>query len=401
MGVSLARPPRTEQRVPASVGRASGDMPGLSDTAYDTAWVASVPAINDRRTSRFPSSLQWLVEHQLPDGSWGGMIRYEHDRILCTLAALAPLATFGRRERDRAGIAAGIRYLWQRGHLLHTERVQPVGFELLLPTLVERVKQAGLSVPPHLDIYAAERDQKLQLIPPGVLYSPDTTVAHSLEFLGEGADLQGLHAAQSENGALGNSPAATAFFLARSNEPKAFEYLDACLARSSGSAVPVLHPCETFELLWTAYHLYLGGTKALWLLGSDDRATLRASLESGGVSLSPTFPTADADDTAVALLLLHDVGEDVDSGVLERFALPDGHFASFPHERHSSVGVNVHVLHALLRVPGYPNTARAIRRLLDYLEGEQVHGLYWLDKWHISPYYATAHALHVLNALPA
>jgi hypothetical protein len=290
--VSPIRPPLIDNRGAArAMIPASDAMPGLSATAYDTAWVASVPDLEDQRSSRFPSSLQWLVDHQLPDGSWGGAIRYEHDRILCTLAALAPLATFGRRTRDRDSIAAGIRYLWQRGHLLPTESVQPVGFELLLPTLVERARQAGLSVPPHLDIYAREREQKLHLIPPGVLYSPQTTVAHSLEFLGEGADLIGLRAAQGGNGAIGNSPAATAFFLARSEEPKAFEYLDACLARSGGAAVPVLHPCETFELLWTAYHLHLGGTRAVWLLVSDDRASLHAALHSSGVSLSPTFPT--------------------------------------------------------------------------------------------------------------
>jgi halimadienyl-diphosphate synthase len=381
--------------------RRSCEMPGLSDTAYDTAWVAAVPAIDNRRSSRFPSSLQWLVEHQLPDGSWGGVIRYEHDRVLCTLAALVPLAIFGRRAADRESVAAGIRYLWQRGHLLRTEPVQPVGFELLLPTLVERARQAGLCVPPHLDIYSAERDHKLRLIPPRVLYSSQTTVAHSLEFLGEGVDVAGLHAAQGANGAIGNSPAATAFFVAHANEPRAVEYLDDCLARSSGSAVTVLHPCETFELLWTAYHLYLGGTRAAWLLGSDDRSYLRAALEDGGVSLSRTFPTPDADDTAVALMLLRDVGEDVNAAVLQRFALPGGYFASYPHERHSSVGVNLHVLHALLRVPGFPDAPRAIERLLDYIEGEQVNGLYWLDKWHISPFYATAHALHVLYQLPS
>ena len=375
-------------------------MPGLSDTAYDTAWVAAVPAVEDRRSARFPSSLQWLVENQLPDGSWGGSIRYEHDRILCTLAALVPLATFGRRASDHESVTAGTRYLWQHGHLLPTEPVQPVGFELLLPTLVERARQAGLSVPPHLDIYARERDQRLQLIPRSVLYSSATTVAHSLEFLGEDADVAGLHAAQGDNGAIGNSPAATAFFLARSNDPRAIEYLDRCLARSGGSSVTVLHPCETFELLWAAYHLLLGGTRAAWLLSADDRAYLRGALLAEGVSLSPSFPNPDADDTAVALLLLRDLGEEVDAAVLQRFALPDGHFASFPRERHSSVGVNLHVLHALLHVPGYPDTARAIHQLLDYLENEQVHGMYWLDKWHISPYYATAHALRVLHELP-
>src|SRR6266508_4359483 len=390
-----------ERDVASSTTRRASEMPGLSDTAYDTAWVAAVPGDGERRTTRYPSSLQWLVEHQLADGSWGGVIRYEHDRVLCTLAALGPLSLFGRRATDREAISSGTRYLWQHGHLLPTEPVQPVGFELLLPTLVERARQAGICVPPHLDIYSAERSAKLRLIPPGVLYSPGATVAHSLEFLGEGADVTGLRAAQSPNGALGNSPAATAFLLSRSNEPRAADYLEACLARSGGSAVPVLHPCERFELLWTAYNLFLGGTPSVWLLGSEDRDSLRTALSAGGVSLSRTFAAADADDTAVALLLLHDLGEHVDPAVLQRFELPEGHFASFPHERHSSVGVNVHVLHALLRVPGYPDLDRVIERLLDYLEREQVNGLYWFDKWHISPYYATAHVLRVLHELPA
>src|SRR4051812_17715858 len=144
----------TDARQPA---RESHDMPGLSDTAYDTAWVASVPGDTDRRTTRYPSSLQWLVEQQLSDGSWGGVIRYEHDRLLCTLAALAPLATFGRRDTDDNAVAAGTRYLWQHGHLLRGEAVQPVGFELLLPALIERARQAGILVPPHLDVYGAER----------------------------------------------------------------------------------------------------------------------------------------------------------------------------------------------------------------------------------------------------
>ena len=389
--------PEIDARQPV---RASHEMPGLSDTAYDTAWVASVPGDPDRRTTRYPSSLQWLVEHQLPDGSWGGVIRYEHDRVLCTLAALAPLALFGRRDADDNAVAAGTRYLWQHGHLLRGEAVQPVGFELLLPALIERARQAGIHVPPHLDVYGPERAAKLRLIPPEVLYSRGATIAHSLEFLGDAADPAGLRAAQNDNGALGNSPAATAFLLAQQHDARAADYLHACLARSQGSAVPVLHPCERFELLWTAYNLFLGGTPAQWLLDREDRASLRAALATGGVSLSRTFAAPDADDTAVALLLLQSLGEQVDPSVLQRFELPGGHFASFPHERHSSVGVNVHVLHALLRVPGYPDVDAVVTHLLDYLEHEQANGLYWLDKWHISPYYATAHVVRVLRELP-
>ena len=378
-----------------------GTRPGIAGTAYDTAWLAGVPSDGGRHASLFPSALQWLVEHQMPDGSWGGEVRYEHDRILCTLAALAPLAEFGRSDAHLACVARGTRYLWQHGHLLANEPTEPVAFELLLPALAERATRAGVPVPPHLDIYSEQRGEKLRLIPFDALYSPRVTVVHALEFLGDQADAAGLRAAQGANGAVGNSPAATAFFLSRSNDPKALAYLQSCLSRSGGSTAPVLHPCETFELLWSAYHLFLAGVPTGASLRAEERLALLGALRTGGVSLSPaTFPIPDADDTAVAMLLLNDLDYPVDLQALQAFAVPDGYFASFPHERHSSVGVNLHVLHALLRLRGYPDRALVMDRLLDYISGHQTGGPYWFDKWHISPYYATAHALCVLAELP-
>src|SRR5579859_1925288 len=263
--------------------------PGIAGTAYDTAWLASVPDPDDRRAPRFPAALQWLVDHQWADGSWGGELRYVHDRILSTLAALAPLATFGRRAEDHACLAAGTRYLWQHGHLLSKEPVELVGFELLLPALVARAKQSGIAVPPQLDIYGAQRAEKLRLIPPSMLYSARATVVHSLEFLGDQADRAGLESAQGSNGALGNSPAATAFFLAQHENPRALAYLQECVVRSGGVMAPVLHPCETFELLWAAYHLFLAGVPAAQLLNPTERAALGRDLRAGGVSLSATF----------------------------------------------------------------------------------------------------------------
>jgi halimadienyl-diphosphate synthase len=372
--------------------------PGIAGVAYDTAWLAGVPARHDRRQSRFPTSLRWLTDHQLPDGSWGSRVRYEHDRILCTLAALAPLAQFGRRDEDRIAVEAGTRYLWQHGHLLRHEPVEMVGFELLLPTLIQRARLAGVNVPPHLDVYTAERARKLELIPAEALYSPHATVVHSLEFLGDQVDLQRLRAAQGANGAIGNSPAATAFFLSQAEEPRAQRYLEHCLEWTDSATAPVLHPCETFELLWAAYHLFLAGVPAQRLLSPAERQHLKHALAEGGVSLSPTFPIPDADDTAVALLLMQQLGEAVDPGVLRAFEARDGTFVSFPYERHSSVGVNVHVLHALARVPGYPEAEARIRKIVEYLVDEH-SGLYWIDKWHISPLYATSHVVRVAEHL--
>jgi halimadienyl-diphosphate synthase len=375
--------------------------PGIKGVAYDTAWLAGLADRADRRTSRFPNALRWLADNQHGDGSWGSSVRYEHDRILCTLAAVAPLAEFGTRAQDRLAVDRGTRYLWQHGHLIGREPVELVGFELLLPALVERARDAGVSVPPHLDVYAQQRKAKLALLPKEMLYSPRATVVHSLEFLGDTADVERLKAAQGDNGAIGNSPAATAYFLASTGEENqsALNYLEACLDHAGGAAAPVLHPCETFELLWAAYHLFLGGVPGRRLLRSAERRRLLATLQrDGGVSLSPTFPIPDADDTAVALLLLHDLDERVDPGVLKAFEARDGSFVSFPYERHSSVGVNAHVLHALARVPGYPGADQAIDRICDYLADEH-SGLFWFDKWHISPLYATAHVLRALEDL--
>jgi halimadienyl-diphosphate synthase len=285
--------------------------------------------------------------------------------------------------------------------LLAGEPVELVAFELLLPALVQRARQAGVAVPPHLDIYGEQRSRKLGMLSSAALYSARSTVAHSLEFLGDQADLDGLRAAQGENGALGNSPATTAFFYARTADPRALSYLQECLTRTGGAMASALHPCETFEVLWAAYHLYLAGVPARVLLDGAEQDALRCALANGGVGLSATFPIPDADDTAVALLLLADLGESVYPAVLQRFATPDGLFAAFPDERHGSVGVNVHVLHALARLPGYPDADQVILRLLEYLTAQQERAPYWLDKWHISPYYATAHAVLVLGDLPA
>jgi halimadienyl-diphosphate synthase len=396
-GVGLRYPTRLGEPVALTLKKA-GPRPGIAGTAYDTAWLASIPA--DRvGSSRFPGALQWLVDQQHADGSWGSTIQYEHDRIISTLAALVPLAQYGRRAVDRDGIADGTRYLWQRSHLLRNEPMELVATELLLPSLVQRAQQVGIAVPPNLDVYRAQRAEKLRLIPSDDLYSSRTTAVHSLEFLGEEADSVNLRKAQGENGGVGNSPAATAYFFTRTQDRRALEYLRECQRVAGGTMVPVLAPCETFELVWSAYHLFLAGVPVQQLLTLSEQSLLHHAVRSDGVSLSETFPIADADDTAVALTLLGDVGGPQDAAALQPFSLPRGHFASFPFERHPSIGVNLHVLQTLLRSPDYPNREATIDRLVDYVLSQQIAEMYWLDKWHVSPYYATCHALCCLRDL--
>jgi hypothetical protein len=68
----------------------------ISVSAYDTAWVALVKSMDGREGPHFPSSINWIVQNQLYDGSWGdSTFFYAHDRILNTLACVIALASWG------------------------------------------------------------------------------------------------------------------------------------------------------------------------------------------------------------------------------------------------------------------------------------------------------------------
>src|SRR3954453_15033552 len=93
-------------------------LQSITSTAYDTAWVAAIPHPQDPTKPRFPSALNWLSTHQHPDGSWGSAICHQHDRLISTMAALVPLARYGRREIDRLQVQRAERFLWQHAHLV-------------------------------------------------------------------------------------------------------------------------------------------------------------------------------------------------------------------------------------------------------------------------------------------
>ncbi|KAK1284271.1 hypothetical protein QJS10_CPB21g01599 [Acorus calamus] len=66
-----------------------------SISAYDTAWVSMIEDVNGNGTPQFPSSLRWIVDHQLPDGSWGDRDYFlVYDRLLNTLACVVALKTW-------------------------------------------------------------------------------------------------------------------------------------------------------------------------------------------------------------------------------------------------------------------------------------------------------------------
>ena len=66
----------------------------LSISSYDTAWVAMVSSPTSSHSPLFPQCLNWLLDNQLSDGSWGLPDRHPSlmsDALLSTLACILAL----------------------------------------------------------------------------------------------------------------------------------------------------------------------------------------------------------------------------------------------------------------------------------------------------------------------
>lgn len=367
----------------------------IGASSYDIAWMARL-RVDGSNHPRWPDLVDWLLEHQWPDGSWGGAIPYCHDRILCTLAALIALKECGRSTKEVAqATSMGERYIWNHLHFLHHDPVELVGFELILPTLLAQAHQLGIDVPTHSAGYGRLRATKLNLLPMEQLYKPGTSVAFSLEFLDGQVDRNQVQSLQGANGAIANSPATTAYFLLNvGDQEKALTYLKSVKARPEGP--PAFYPFRTFEAAWVLEHLAFGGI-GLEVVDSSVWDILRSGISETGAGIDPLFGINDGDTTAVVLHVLALAGKSVDPLILRRFEQPNTRtFRTFAFERNASVATNAHALEALYFMPDYPNRKEVSKRILTLLLGSQKYQSYWIDKWHASPYYATAHVLIAL-----
>ena len=195
----------------------------MAPSPYDIAWLARLRAPQTEDV-RWQDLIDWLLDHQQMDGSWGGDIVYYHDRVISTLAATIALHENGHTRRAKKAVERGERYLWHHLHMLPRDPFELSGFELLLPTLLGEARSLNLKVPSHACGYGEIQSAKLRLIPPQLLYSPKISTVYSLEFLGTDGDKDKLRAAINEGGSVGNSPATTAYYLSlcqddEDNEP--------------------------------------------------------------------------------------------------------------------------------------------------------------------------------------
>jgi len=385
-----------------------GTANDMSNTPYDTAWIARLQDIEPGISER---ALDWICEHQLDDGSWGARFpMYYHDRLICTLSALISLAYRGRRQKVNARIEKGLNALGSilsgaaRG-LEADSNGATVGFEVIVPILVAEAEQLGL-IKQHkesiLGKLAHVRQIKMEKLA-GIKISRYVTIAHSAEMTGKDRlDMLDVENLQEANGSVANSPSATSHFAlhVRPGDERALNYLTAIINSQNGGA-PSLTPIDIFERIWVLWNLSITNlyreNKQIAALCDSHLDYLESHWKHGqGLGFSSTFTLTDGDDTSVGFDILSKFGRKPELEAVLQYE-EEKWFRCYFLETKPSTDVNIHVLGAL-RQAGYDKKHPSVQKAINFIRSKrQPRKRYWFDKWHISPYYTTSHMIILCN----
>jgi halimadienyl-diphosphate synthase len=279
---------------------------------------------------------------------------------------------------------------------LDTDPAETIGFELIAPTLwseIERIDGFNKQENSILEQLAPRRSAKLAALPKSVV-DRTVTVAFSSEMAGfDGQHLLNVENLQEADGSVGTSPSATAYFAlyVRRGDSRALNYLREVAI--DGTA-PNVKPFEVFEIAWTLWNLMLTDVldDELLALCQIHLDTLEAAWEpERGVGHTVRYTLAEGDDTSLTYEVLAHFGRVVDLEAVLNYEHVF-YFRCFELESNPSISTNIHVLGAL-RQAGLEKQHSSVQKVLRFLEKVQTDKTFWFDKWHASPYYATAHGI--------
>ena len=247
----------------------------MTCSVYDSAWISCVSKTTDGRCQwLFPSSFSYVLSVQGSDGGWQWppppCDGSPDDTILSTLAALfaitqhikKPYQLFHSPQRLSKQLETGVAFLSRV--LLERNDVDPVnvGFELLVPSLLDLLKDEGIDFEfPFKERISCLRNEKLSKIQFQKLQNTPSATLHSLEAFikSPSAIFDKMHHCL-VNGSMMGSPSATAAYLMRREtwDDSAEAYLRLVISNGDGygsGAVPSAFPSTNFELAWVGHSL--------------------------------------------------------------------------------------------------------------------------------------------------
>ncbi|KAL0312163.1 UNVERIFIED_CONTAM: Syn-copalyl diphosphate synthase TPS3, chloroplastic [Sesamum radiatum] len=220
----------------------SMDYGRISVSPYDTAWVALIRDLQGRDTPQFPSSLEWISNNQLSDGSWGDEHFFlAYDRLLNTLACVVALTTWNVHA-DK--IQKGISFIKENVSKLEDSNPEHMtcGFEVVFPALLQRARDLGIhGIPydaPVIQQIRVVRDRKMQRAPIELMHKVPTCLLHNLEGL-ENLELEWpkLLKLQTPKGTFLTSPAATSFAVMETKDENCLAYITYVVNKFNGGEI--------------------------------------------------------------------------------------------------------------------------------------------------------------------
>ncbi|KAK6940813.1 Terpene synthase, N-terminal domain [Dillenia turbinata] len=353
----------------------------ISVSPYDTAWVALVKDIHGSEKPQFPSSLQWIIDNQFEDGSWGDTLFNAYDRILNTLACVVALKFWNVQPQQQE---KGMKYVRENLYRLGDENAEhmPIGFEVAFPSLIELAKTLDIEIPEDsliLEEIYASRNLKLTKIPKEILHKVPTTLLHSLEGMPD-LDWEKLLRLQCQDGSFLFSSSSTAYALTQTKDEKCLKYLQRAVEKFNGG-VPGTYPVDMFEHIWAIDRLRrLGISRHFESEIKNCVEYIARYWTDEGICWARNSPVQDVDDTAMGFRILRLHGHDVSPNALTQFE-KDGGFICFAGQSTQAVTGMYNLLRASqVMFPGEEILERGRNFAGKYLREKQAKNELF-DKW--------------------
>ncbi|KAL8249655.1 hypothetical protein R6Q59_006523 [Mikania micrantha] len=223
----------------------------LSVSSYDTAWVAMVPSPNSPKSPCFPQCLNWVINNQLNDGSWG-LLYNNHNHLLLKDSLSSTLASILALKRWNVGedqINKGLCFI-ESNFDSATDKSQPApfGFDIIFPGMLEYANNLNINLfskQTEFSLMLHERELELKRCHSNEM---DAYLAYICEGLGNLFDWNMVKKYQMKNGSIFNSPSATAAAFISNQNSGCLNYITSLLDKF-GNAVPTVYPVNLYVRL--------------------------------------------------------------------------------------------------------------------------------------------------------